>query len=91
MTMEPVTIKLEENFTEEMEKVMKRHHYATKTEFIREAIRHRVKELEKEEAKARVLKFYGTSPKKTTDEELHRAGEKAIKEIEKELKTKEYV
>jgi len=30
--------------------------------------------------------LYGASKRKTTDEELHKAGEKAFEELEKELK-----
>lgn len=83
--METVSIKLEEDFARLVEKVMKRHHYATKTEFIREAIREKVKDFEKEESIARVRALYGSSKHKTTDEDLHRAGEKAVEELEREL------
>jgi Arc/MetJ-type ribon-helix-helix transcriptional regulator len=83
--MEPVTVKFEDNFIKDIEKAMSRHRYATKAEFIREAIREKIKELEKEEALARVRKLYGASKRRTTDEELHKAGEEAVKEIEKEL------
>lgn len=83
--MEPITVRFEDSFLHDIEKVMKKHRYATKTEFIREAIREKIKELEKEEALARVRKLYGASKRKTTDEELHKAGEKAVKEIEEEL------
>jgi len=83
--MEPVTIRFEDSFLHDIEKVMKKNRYATKTEFIREAVREKIKELEKEEALTRVRKLYGASKRKTTDEELHKAGEKAIKEIEEEF------
>ena len=83
--METVSIKLEENFAKDIEKTMKRHRYSTKTEFIREAIRDKIVDLEKEEALMRAKKFYGSSDRKTTDEERHRAGEKAFEEIAKEL------
>lgn len=83
--MEPITIRFEDTFLEDIEKVMKKHRYATVSEFVREAIRERIKDLEKEEALARVRKLYGASKRKTTDEELHKAGEEAVKEIEKEF------
>ena len=83
--MEPITVRFEEGFVHDIEKTMKKHRYSTKTEFIREAIRDKLKELEKEEALVRVRKFYGDSKRKTTDEELHKAGEKAVKEIEEEF------
>lgn len=83
--MEPVTIRFEDSFLRDIEKVMKKNRYATKTEFIREAVREKIKELEKEEALARVRRLYGASKRKTTDEDLKRAREKAVKEIEEEF------
>ena len=86
--MEPVTVKFEDSVLREINKIMKKHRYATKTEFIREAIREKIKALEKEEALARIRKLYGASKKKTTDEELHKAGEKAFEELKEELNAK---
>ena len=40
---------MEENFLKAIEKVMKRHNYMTKTEFIREAIRDKMRKLEEKE------------------------------------------
>ena len=79
--MESITVKFEDSFVHNIEKVMRRHRYFTKAEFIREAIREKVKELEKEDALSRIRRLYGSSKKKTTDEELHIAGEKAFEEI----------
>ena len=84
--MEQVCIRFEEDFLQAMEKAMKRNGYATKTEFIRESVRERLKNLEKEEALARLRKLYGSSKRKTTDEDLHKAGEKAFKEMEEKFK-----
>ena len=87
--METISIKLEEDFVETIEKVMKKHNYTTKTEFIREAMRERIKDLEKEEALLRLEKAYGAGAEKkrsVTDKELHRAREKAFEELERELK-----
>lgn len=84
--MKAISLKLESKFLHDIEKVMKKNRYTTKTEFIREAIRDKIKDLEKEEALMRLEKVYGASKRKTTDEELHRAGEKAFEELDKELK-----
>ncbi len=84
--MEQVTIRFEDEFLRLLEKIMKKHRYATKTEFIREAVREKIKDLEKEEALIRLGRLYGASKKKTTEEELHKAGEKAFEELEKEIK-----
>ena len=79
--METVSIKMEQDFNKDIEKTMKKHRYSTKTEFIREAIRDKIKDLEKEEAIMRLNKLYGASKRKTTDAELHKAREKAFKEL----------
>jgi len=84
--MEALSLKLEKTFLNDIEKVMRKHRYTTKTEFIREAIRDKIRDLEKEELLLRAKKIYGASKKKTTDEELHKAGEKAFEELEKELR-----
>ena len=47
--MENVSLKLEKNFLQAIEKVMKRHNYMTKTEFIRESIRDKMRRLEERE------------------------------------------
>ncbi len=47
--MENVSLKMEENFLTAIEKVMKKHNYMTKTEFIREAIRDKIRRLEEKE------------------------------------------
>ena len=86
--MESVSLKLEDKFSQDIEKTMKRHRYTTKTEFIREAIRDKIRDLEKEEALLRLEKAYGAGAKKgrqITDEKLHRAGEEAVREIAKKL------
>ena len=84
--METVSIKLEDGFAKNVEKTMKKHNYTTKTEFIREAIRDKIKELETQEALKRVDRLYGASRIKTTDRQLHAARERAFEELEKEFK-----
>ena len=84
--MEAVSLKLEDGFLKDIEKTMKKHRYTTKTEFIREAIRDKIRDLEKEEALLRAKKLYGASKIKTTDAQLHKAGEKAFQEIVEEIK-----
>jgi len=44
--MENISLKLEKEFRKAMEEIMKKHNYMTKTEFIREAIREKIKVLE---------------------------------------------
>jgi len=47
--MENISLKLERNFLQAIEKVMKKHNYMTKTEFVREAIRDKIRKLEERE------------------------------------------
>jgi Arc/MetJ-type ribon-helix-helix transcriptional regulator len=84
--MEPICIRFEDDFLKAMEIAMKKNRYSTKTEFIREAVRDKLKELEKEEALAWVKKLYGSSKHKTTDEQLHAVREKLAKEYENKFK-----
>ncbi|MEK6869336.1 MAG: ribbon-helix-helix domain-containing protein [Nanoarchaeota archaeon] len=83
--MESVSLKLEDKFSRDIEKTMKRHRYTTKTEFIREAIRDKIRDLEKEEALMRLDRAYGASKRKTTYAQLKEAREEAARDIAKEL------
>jgi len=85
LTMESITIKLEERFLHLIEVIMKRNQYTTKTEFIREAIRDKINDLETKAALKRLEKIYGSSKRRTTDEELHKAGERAVEELERKF------
>jgi len=84
--MEAVSLKLENEFLHDIEKTMKKHRYTTKTEFIREAIRDKIKDLEKEELLMKAKKLYGSSKRRTTDEDIHKAGEKAFQDLNREIK-----
>jgi Arc/MetJ-type ribon-helix-helix transcriptional regulator len=75
--METVCIKIEESLAKEMDRVMATCHYVTKTEFIREAIRDKIVLLNE----AALARLYGASPKRTTARQLHRAGERAVKDL----------
>mgnify|MGYP001586839895 CR=1 FL=1 len=47
--MKGISLKLEKEFLKEIENIMKKHNYMTKTEFIRESIRDKIKKLEEKE------------------------------------------
>ena len=49
ITMEQVCLRLEGNFLSALERIMKKNRYSTKTEFIREAIRDKMRQLEEME------------------------------------------
>jgi metal-responsive CopG/Arc/MetJ family transcriptional regulator len=56
--MESITIKVDSSLASEMEKVMNPG-YSTKTEFIREAIREKIKQVSKEKAIQELYEQYG--------------------------------
>jgi metal-responsive CopG/Arc/MetJ family transcriptional regulator len=76
--MESITIKVEDDFAREIDKAM-RPYYSTKTEFIREALRDKVKKIEAERFMNKLEKFKGSAKVKVSDEELHKAREKIAK------------
>ena len=87
-TMETISVRYDDSFIQDMEKVMKENRYATKAEFIREAIRDKMHDLETNAALKRLEAAYGAGAhkkRKITDADIHRAREKAAKEIAKEL------
>lgn len=87
-TMEALSIRFEKGFLNEIEKAMKINGYSTKTEFIREAVRDKIKNLKKEIALMRLERLYGAGAKqgrKITDEDIHRAGEEAFSELEEKF------
>lgn len=86
--METVSIKMENEFLDTIEKAVKDNNYTTKTEFIREAIRKQLNYLEKQKALLRLELAYGAGVHKKrviTDADLHRAKDKAFEEIAKSL------
>ena len=83
--MESISLKLEMSFLKSIEKTMKIHKYTTKTEFIREAIRDKMKQLEKEEAIKRLVRYKGAFKPVMSEEE---AGRIAVEKIAKRLGVK---
>ncbi|MEK6927911.1 MAG: ribbon-helix-helix domain-containing protein [Nanoarchaeota archaeon] len=83
--METISLRLEDKFLQDVERVMQKFRFSTKTEFVRAAIRDKIKELEKEEIIKKMGMLAGSSKKKTTDEELHKAGEKAFESLERKF------
>lgn len=79
--MESITIKVDEQMAKAMEKAMKPL-YSTKTEFIREAIRDKIKEQEKKEV-AQILKenFGKYRHMNISDKDLRHTREEVSKEL----------
>jgi len=94
--MEHISIKLEESIARQIGKGMRDFNYSTKTEFIRDAIRCRLKELEEERAKSRAWNalfaargIFKGKGKAKTEEEWYKwrkeYGEKRAEELVKKF------
>ncbi len=86
--METISLRLDKEFLQDIERYMKKYSYTTKTEFVRAALREKINQLKKEELLDKVAALAGSSKKRTTDEQLHKAGDKAFDILEKRLKSK---
>lgn len=78
--METITIKMEESLLKEIDSILIPNRYSTRTEFIRDAIRQRLSDLEKQELIKKVVKLRGSSKRKTSDEDLHKVRKQLFKE-----------
>ena len=81
--MEMISLKLDNELLNEIDHKLVKHRYSTRTEFIRDAIREKLSDLEKEEMLNELSKLRGFSKHKTTNEQLHKARELAFELLEK--------
>ena len=65
--MEVVSVKFQEHVLKNIDQSINRHHFNSRTEFIREAVRDKLTELEREAAFRQFLSLRGKSRIKTTD------------------------
>ena len=93
--MENVCLRLDSALSKQIEKDMKEFRYSTKTEFIREAIRSKLKELEEERKRNEGWKalvaakgIFKGKGKAKTDEEFRKLQEEAAEEFFEEMKKK---
>jgi len=86
MATEMITLKLEDSFLDNIDTIVKKEGYQSRTEFIRNALREKVEASKLKEAMMELSKLKGASKKKTSDEELERIREKAFEEIDKKLR-----
>ena len=78
--MESITIKVEESLAKEIEKAMEPD-YSTKTEFIREAIRDKLKSLRNDKTLQELKKYFGKAKTKTTYAEERQIREQVALEL----------
>ena len=93
--MDHVSIKLDTAITKQIEKDMREFNYTTKTEFIRESIRDKLKQLAEERKKKKAWQtlydakgIFKGKGKAKTDEEFRKVTEKAGEEYIKILEKK---
>lgn len=86
MVTEMITVKLEDSFLDNIDNIVKKEGYQSRTEFIRNALREKVEDSKLKQAMLELSHLKGASKKKTSDEELERIREKAFEEIDKKLR-----
>ncbi len=69
--MEAICVRLDESTIKSLDSSMKRFNYATRTDFIREAIRDKLRELEKDRAIVEFKRFMGSAKTHVSDKRLH--------------------
>ncbi len=79
--MEVLNLKIDGKILREIDRTIQDHRYSTRSEFVRDAIREKLSELEKEAMLRHIEKIAGSSKRKTTDEALHEAGEKVMRDL----------
>ena len=84
MPTEMITLKLDSKFLKDIDKTVKKENYHNRTEFIRDSVRTKLTELEKQEVIKKLAKFKGSlkGKSKLTDEE---AGELAARDVAKKF------
>ena len=58
--METISLKMEKNLLNDIDRTLKENRYATRTEFIRDAIRHKLSDMEKQEIFRRLEQAKGS-------------------------------
>ena len=84
--METICIRLDKKTVKHMESIMAKNNFSTKTDFVREAIRDKVKKLDENEAMRNLNKYFGAGAHhKTTDEEMELIKEKVAQKYLKKF------
>ena len=88
MATEMITLKLEDSFLGNIDNIVKKEGYQSRTEFIRNALRKEVDEVKLKETMKEIAHLKGAGKKKiqTTDEELEKIREKVFEEFDKKLR-----
>ncbi|MFH1376645.1 MAG: ribbon-helix-helix domain-containing protein [Candidatus Woesearchaeota archaeon] len=83
MVTEMITVKMDNVFLGEVDKVVKNEGYQNRTEFIRNALREKVEEIKLKKAMMELVHLKGSVKKKTTEKDYEKIRAKAFEEISK--------
>ena len=86
MATEMITLKLDDKFLEDVDAIVKKEGYQSRTEFIRNALREQVNKAKMKEIIMELASLKGKSNKKISDKEYEAARKKAFEELEKEIR-----
>ncbi len=86
MATEMITVKMEDVFLREIDRVVEKQGYQNRTEFIRNALREKVEEATMKEAMMQLAHLKGASNKKTSDEDLEKIREIAFNELDRKAR-----
>lgn len=86
MVAEMITLRMNNSFLKEIDRVVKKENYQNRTEFIRNALREKIDSVKYKQALEEIAHLKGASKNKTSDEELEQIRKKAFKEFDKRFK-----
>ncbi|HLC98910.1 MAG TPA: ribbon-helix-helix domain-containing protein [Candidatus Nanoarchaeia archaeon] len=83
--MEAVCVKLDKRILKTVDKSIREHNYSTRTDFIREAIRDKLRDLQKDRFMKEIERFKGSAKVKVSDERLEEIREKVGRDYAKKF------
>jgi Arc/MetJ-type ribon-helix-helix transcriptional regulator len=86
--MEAISLKLDASMLQAIDSSLKSYHYGTRTEFVRDAIREKLEDLQRGELAREFLRLRGKAGKRTSAGENRRTRERAGKELFAELESR---
>ena len=84
--MEVVTVKFQEDILKKIDDSIKKNNFNSRTEFIREAVRDKLSELEKKQIIEHLMKLKGSAKVRMSDEEIHRVRDEVAEEFFSKVK-----
>ena len=81
-----INIKLEKDFLKEIDRIVSKGHYQSRTEYIREALRSKVSEARMKQIAEELSRFRGKAKRNISEEEYERVREEAFNEVGKMIK-----